>query len=105
MQMLPIDLTEIVAIVLGISIVLVPVIGLTARFALGPAVAALAKVFETRGADEALRIIERRMELQEQEIALLSQTIRGLSEAQDFQRQLSESTGPAGADTQAPNTA
>ena len=38
MQMLPIDLTEIVAIVLGISIVLVPVIGLTARFALGPAV-------------------------------------------------------------------
>jgi len=105
MQMLPIDLTEIVAIVLGISIVLVPVIGLTARFALGPAVAALAKVFETRGADETLRIIERRMELQEQEIALLAQTVRGLSEAQDFQRQLSETTSPARDEPQATNSA
>jgi hypothetical protein len=101
MQMMPIDLTEVIAVVLGISIVLVPVIGLTARFALGPAVAALAQAFESRGADETLRIIERRMELQEQEIAMLTQTVHNLTEAQNFQRQLSKSTGPADDDTAA----
>ena len=38
MPVLPIDLTAIVAVIMGISIVLVPVIGLTARFALKPLV-------------------------------------------------------------------
>ena len=40
MQIAPIDLTALVATILGISIVLVPVIGLTARFALAPTVEA-----------------------------------------------------------------
>ncbi|MDH3271122.1 MAG: hypothetical protein OEN56_07320 [Gemmatimonadota bacterium] len=94
MQILPIDVTGLVAVVLGISIVLIPVLGATARFALSPVVEALAKLFEARGADEHLRILERRVELQEQEIAMLSQTVRSLSEARDFDRALG--SGPPG---------
>ncbi len=88
MQILPIDVTALVAAVLGISVVLIPVIGLTARFALKPTVEALSKLFEGRAKDEQLRILERRLELQEQEIAMLSQTVRSLSEAHDFDRAL-----------------
>lgn len=88
MQILPIDIVALVASILGISIVLVPVIGLTARYAMGPVVEALAKLFEGKNADETMRLLERRIELQEQEIAMLSQTVRHLAEGRDFDRQL-----------------
>ena len=96
MQILPIDVVALVSVILGISIVLVPVLGLTARFALNPAVEALAKLFEARGVEDALSILERRVELQEQEIAMLHQTIRGLADAQEFDRRLVGSGGPGG---------
>jgi hypothetical protein len=92
MQILPIDLTSLVATILGISVVLIPVLGLTARYALSPTVEALSKLFESRSSDEQLRILERRLELQEQAIAMLSQTVRSLSEAHDFDRALKGST-------------
>jgi len=63
MQVLPVDLVALVSVILGISVVLVPVIGLTARFALKPVVEALGRVFESRSSDESLRVLERRMEL------------------------------------------
>ena len=88
MQIMPIDIVALVATVLGISIVLVPVIGLTARFALSPTVEALSKLFDSRSRDETLRILERRLELQEQEINMLSQTVRSLAEGQEFDRAL-----------------
>ncbi len=88
MQILPIDLTSLVAVILGISIVLVPVIGLTARFALKPAVEALARVFEARELDETVRILERRVQLQEDQIESLQSRVQQLSEARDFERQL-----------------
>jgi hypothetical protein len=88
MQILPIDIVALVASILGISIVLVPVIGLTARFAMGPVVEALSKLFEGRNADETVRLLERRLELQEQEIAMLSQSVRQLAEGREFDRQL-----------------
>ncbi len=88
MEVFPIDLTSLVATIMGISIVLIPVIGLTARFALTPVVEALSKLFDARGADEELRILHRRLELQEQEIAHLRHTVQGLAEGRDFERQL-----------------
>lgn len=88
MQILPIDITALVATVLGISVVLIPVLGVTARFALKPVVEALARVFESRDAEEAIRIMERRLELQEQEIAALSHAVRSLSDGRDFERKL-----------------
>ena len=92
MQILPVDLTALVATVLGISIVLVPVIGITARFALKPTVEALSRLFENRTANETLEIMERRLELQEQQIDALQHLVRGLKEGQDFDRALKASS-------------
>lgn len=94
MQILPIDVVALVSVILGISIVLVPVIGLTARFALKPAVEALAKVFEARELDESVKILERRVELQEHQIEALQDTVKQLSEAQEFERQLAAPRPP-----------
>ena len=88
MQVLPVDLVALVAVILGISVVLIPMIGLTARFALKPVVEALARVFESRTADETVRILERRVELQEQQIEALQSSLEKLSETQEFDRQL-----------------
>jgi hypothetical protein len=88
MEVLPVDLVSLIATILGISIVLIPVIGLTARFALKPVVEALARVFESRSVDETVRILERRVELQEQQIEALQASLEKLSETQEFDRQL-----------------
>ena len=66
MQITPIDLTELVATILGISIILIPVIGITARFALKPTVEAMSRFFDHKGLGENVQILERRMALQEQ---------------------------------------
>ena len=89
MEVLPIDLVALVSVILGISIVLVPVIGLTARFALKPLVEALARVFESRTMDETVRILERRVELQEQQIETLQASLKQIADAHEFDRQLS----------------
>ncbi len=89
MEVLPVDIVALVSAILGISIVLVPVIGLTARFALKPVVEALARVFESRSVDETVRILERRVELQEQQIEALQASLKQVTETQDFDRQLS----------------
>lgn len=73
---------------LGTSIVVVFVIGLTARAALKPVVEALARVFEVRGGNDALRMLKRRIDLQEQELMTLHQTMRNLTDGQDFDRRL-----------------
>jgi hypothetical protein len=88
MEVLPVDLVALVGTILGISIVLVPVIGLTARFALKPVVEALGRVFEGRSGDESLRLLERRLELQEQQIDVLQGMLKQVSDTQEFDRQL-----------------
>jgi hypothetical protein len=71
------------------------VIGVTARFALKPTVEALSRLFESRNTDESLLILERRIELQEQEIDALKSAVRSLTEARDFDRQLAAPPGAA----------
>lgn len=88
MQILPIDLVALVSVILGISIVLIPVIGLTARFALKPTVETLGRFFEHRGLDESVHIMERRMALMEQQIETLEGTVKRLSEVTEFHRAL-----------------
>lgn len=86
MQILPIDLTALVATILGISIVLIPVIGLTARFALKPTVEALGRLLEHKGLDDTINILERRLELQEHMIDSLQATVQELAESTDRAR-------------------
>jgi hypothetical protein len=88
MEVYPVDLVALIGTILGISIVLIPVIGLTARFAFKPVVEALARVFESRSANETVRLLERRVELQEQQIEALQASVDKLSEAHEFDRQL-----------------
>jgi len=88
MQILPIDVTALVAVIMGVSIVLVPVIGLTARFALKPTVEALGRFFEHKGLDESVHIMERRMALMEQQIETMEGTVKRLAEGREFHRQL-----------------
>ena len=88
MEVMPVDLVALVGTILGISVVLVPVIGLTARFALKPVVEALGRVFEGRSNDESMRLLERRLELQEQQIDALQAIVKQVADTQEFDRQL-----------------
>jgi len=89
MQVAPIDLTSLLAVFMGISIVLVPVIGLTARFALKPAVEALSHLFDKKGVDDSIAILERRMALMETQMESLDASLRRLAEVGEFHMALS----------------
>lgn len=88
MQILPIDLVALVSVILGISIVLVPVIGLTARFALKPTVEALGRLFEHKEVEETVHILDRRMALMEQQIESLEGSVKRLAEVTEFNQAL-----------------
>lgn len=95
MQILPVDLTALAGVILGTSIVLVPVIGLTARFALKPTVEALSRFFENKGLGDSVHILERRMALMEQQIEQMDNSVRQLVEVTDFHRQLGSGSSEA----------
>ena len=92
----PIDLTALLSVFMGISIVLVPVIGLTARFALKPTVEALSRFFDKKGSDEAVSILERRIALMEQQLESIASSVQRLAEAAEFDQKLAAPPkGPA----------
>jgi len=91
MQVMPIDVTEIVAIVLGLSVVLIPIAGLTARFALKPVVEAFTSLGEHRGLEETVAILERRLDLLEAQNESMDQSLRRIADAAEFDRKLLES--------------
>lgn len=88
MQIVPVDLVGLVSVIMGISVVLVPVIGLTARFALKPTVEALSRFFEHKGLDETVHILERRLALMEQQIESMEGSVRRLAEISEFHHAL-----------------
>lgn len=91
MPIVPVDLVELIIPLVGMLIVLIPVTGLTARFVLKPIVEAIARLRETQTTNQALLMLERRMNLMEQEmqgIAGLRQDVAKLVEAQEFQLKL-----------------
>ena len=88
MQIAPIDLTSLVATIMGISIVLIPVIGITARFALKPTVEALSKFLHTKELDESVNILERRMALMESQLESIEGSVRRLAEVSEFHHAL-----------------
>ncbi len=94
MEVMPVDLTGMIAVVMGISIILIPVIGLTARFALKPVVEALANVLQTRGMDESLQIVERRLALLETQMEGLESSMKQIRETSSFDAQLRSGSEP-----------
>jgi hypothetical protein len=95
MQIAEIDLVGLVAVIMGISIVLIPVIGLTARFALKPTVETLAKFFDVKGDQQVIQLLERRVALLEQHIEHVESSVNRLGETQEFDRQLKGGTPAA----------
>lgn len=93
---MPIDLVQLVAVFMGISVVLIPVIGITARFALKPTVEALSRLFEKRGMDESVSILERRMALMEQHVESIETNVRRLVDVSEFDHQLTSGSKDAG---------
>ena len=88
MQVLPIDFVALVSVIMGVSIVLVPVIGLTARYALKPIVEALGRYFEGQGTQESIKIVERRLGLLEAQLDELQGSLNRLVDASEFDAQL-----------------
>ena len=77
--------------ILGILIVLIPVGGITTRFAMSSTGDVLSRLFEAKRPGDTIRILETRLDLQEQEIAMLHQTVHTLSDGNEFSRQLAGS--------------
>ena len=102
-EILPIDFTALLAIFMGVSVVLVPVIGLTARFALKPTVEALSRFFDKKGSDEAISILERRMALLEQQVESIDTNVQRLVETADFDQKLAAAP-PSPAQISGPNS-
>ncbi len=88
MQILPIDLTSLVAVILGISIVLIPVAGVTARFVLKPVVDALGRFQEGRSSEETMQLMERRMSLLEAQLEGVQHSMDRLVEVSEFNAEL-----------------
>lgn len=75
---------------LGIMTVLIPIAGLTARFALKPIVEAIARMREAQSGTSAREVglLEQRVALLEQQHQALEHEVDRLSELRDFDRQL-----------------
>jgi hypothetical protein len=76
------------AIFLGMMVVLIPITGLTARFALRPMMEALGRYREIAGQNEAQQLLERRVALMEEQLHSMDRSLRELGEESDFRRQL-----------------
>jgi hypothetical protein len=82
------DLTGLVAVIMVFSIVLVPVIGFTARFAFKPIAETLARLLAVRGDEETLNLLERRVALLEQQVDSFEHELVSARQAATFDRQL-----------------
>jgi hypothetical protein len=65
---LPVDLVALSAVVLGCLMLLIPIAGVTARFAIKPIASALAQAREGTIDRETIQLLERRLALLEQEV-------------------------------------
>jgi len=88
MPILPIDLTAVVAVFMGTLIVLIPVAGVTARFALKPIAEAMAKIKSSQGTSEHLSLIQQRLELMEQQLGAMESEMYRIKEVAEFHAQL-----------------
>ncbi len=85
---MPIDWTGLVAVAGGILIVLVPIIGITARFALKPIVEAIARFREMEGSGQQMEIMQQRLELMEAQLSNMESEVHRLREVSEFQAKL-----------------
>lgn len=84
------------AIFLGLMVVLIPITGLTLRFALKPVMEALGRYREGQGDRQMQQLLERRVALMEEQLHSMDRSLRELAEESEFRRELeSGRTRPA----------
>jgi hypothetical protein len=96
---LPVNLTEVVAVIMGTMMFLIPIAGFTLRFAIKPVAEALARMRDATTTNETIQLVERRLTLLEQETAgvvELREDVRQLRQALEFERQLGAGRSDAG---------
>lgn len=87
---MPVDWVSLAAVIMGTLVILIPVAGLTARFALKPIAEAFARVQEARGSQEQLQVMEQRLHLLEQQHANMENAVERLEEVVEFHDRLEE---------------
>ena len=85
---MPVDLTSLVAVIGVFLVVLIPVAGLTARFALKPIVEAIFRARESPTAARETALLEKRVALLEQQLRSVEGSMERLAEGAEFRRQL-----------------
>lgn len=83
-------LIPILAIVLGSLTVLIPIAGLTARFALKPVLEALTQYRASQGQDRVVQMLEQRISLLEEQQHNTDRSLARVLEDSEFRRQLEE---------------
>ncbi|HEX8906096.1 MAG TPA: hypothetical protein VF771_14710 [Longimicrobiaceae bacterium] len=92
------DLLPIISVAGGILLFLIPIAGLTARFALKPLIESIAKAMAARqgtGGD-ALLSVERRLAALEAEVSSLRTDLHRIGDVKEFDRKLAASSSDAG---------
>ena len=81
-------LIPLTAIILGSLMFLIPIAGITARFALKPIMEAIRGARERQADAREIAVLEQRVALLEQQYQGIESTVERLSDARDFDRQL-----------------
>ena len=88
-------LIPLTAIVLGSLMFLIPIAGLTARFAIKPIMEALGRAREGAGSNaRELSVLEQRVALLEQQYQNLEGSVERLQDVKEFERRLTGPTKP-----------
>lgn len=91
MPVIPIDVTAVVAVVMFSLVILIPIAGITARFALKPIAEAVARVKEAQGSTRELGLLQQRVDLLEQQVGVMESDLHRLREVQEFHARLKSS--------------
>lgn len=87
-QVLPIDVTGVVTVIMGSLVILIPIAGITLRFAIKPIAEAMTKIREGQRADREMGLLQQRVDLLEQHLAGTESELHRLREVQEFQARL-----------------
>lgn len=93
MPVMPIDVTAVMGVIMGSLIVLIPIAGVTARFALKPIAEAMARVREAQGASREMALMQQRLDLLEQQLGGMETEMHRLREVQEFHMRLKPPEG------------
>ena len=85
-------LTGVLAVLLGGLAVLIPVLGFTLRFALRPLVDAWIQLRKDGALETETDLLRRQVLLLESELQQVQHSVQGLTDAQEFQRRLEETS-------------